>query len=128
MTSEVIETRSLRTWMGEDGIMRQVALPGSEHTLDDAKENVEISAKIIKGKKVPGLVDIREVKSASREARMHYAGDENAKVLNAVAILIDSPVSRILGNFFIGLNKAPFPCKLFSSESAAIEWLREFIK
>jgi len=128
MTSEVIETRSLRTWMGEDGIMRQVALPGSEHTLDDAKENVGITAKICKGKKVPGLIDIREVKSISREARMHYTGDENAKVLIALAMLVDSPVSRIIGNFFIGLNKAPFPCKLFSSESAAIEWLREFIK
>ncbi len=114
--------------MGEEGIMRQVALPVSEHTLADAKENVEVAAKIVKGKKVPGLIDIREVKSISREARMHYAGDENAKVLNAVAMLVDSPVSRIIGNFFIGLNKAPFPCKLFSSESAAIEWLREFIK
>ena len=128
MAIEVIETRSQRIWMGEDGIMRFVALPVPEHTLDDAKENVEIAAKICKGKKVPGLVDIREVKSVSREARMHYAGDENAKVLSAVAILVDSPISRIIGNFFIGLNKAPFPCKLFSSESAAIEWLREFIK
>ncbi len=128
MASEVIETRSLRIWMGEDGIMRQVTLPVPEHTLDDAKENVEIAAKICKGKKVPGLIDIREVKSASREARMYFTGDESAKVLNAAAMLVDSPVSRIIGNFFIGLNKAPFPCKLFSSESAAIEWLREFIK
>ena len=127
MTSEVIETRSLRTWMGEDGIMRQATLPVPEHTLDDAKENVGIAAKICKGKKVPGLIDIREVKSISREARMHYTGDENAKAFNAVAMLVDSPVSRIIGNFFIGLNKAPFPCKLFSSESAAIDWLREFI-
>ena len=128
MASEAIETRSERMWMGEDGIMRYVALPVPEHTLDDAKENVEIAAKINKGKKVPGLIDIREAKSVSREARMYYTGDENAKVHHAVALLVDSPVSRIIGNFFIGLNKTPFPCKLFSSESAAVEWLREFIK
>ena len=128
MTSEVIETRSQRIWMGEDGIMRFVALPVPEHTLDDAKENLEAAVKINKDKKVPGLIDIREAKSVSREARMYYTGDENAKVLDAAAMLVDSPVSRIIGNFFIGLNKAPFPCKLFSSESAAIEWLREFIK
>jgi hypothetical protein len=40
-----------------------------------------------------------------------------------VALLVGSPVTRVIGNFFIGLNKPRWPVRLFRSESDALAWL-----
>ena len=44
----------------------------------------------------------------------------------AQALVIDSGPSRVMGNFFLGLNKPRFPTKLFTSEAKAEAWLREY--
>jgi hypothetical protein len=41
----------------------------------------------------------------------------------AFAILIDSSVSRVVGNFFLGINKPAVPTKLFTNEKEAVKWL-----
>jgi hypothetical protein len=44
-----------------------------------------------------------------------------------VALLVGSPMSRAIGNFFIGLNKPLIPTRLFVSEPEALAWLRGFL-
>ncbi len=66
------------------------------------------------------LVDIREVNSVDRDAREIYANNPSSQ---AVALVIGNPVSRILGNFFLGVNKNVSPLKLFTSEQEALNWL-----
>ena len=126
MEEEEIVTRIAKIYLGEDSIVRAAYFPKAEETLTDAKENIAAVAKVSKGQKYPILVDYRKVKSVAREARAYYAGKETAKVVNAVAILIGSLVSRVIANFFLGLNKPKFPVKLFTSEADAIEWLKGF--
>jgi hypothetical protein len=126
MKSKVIETSHGRTWL-EDGIIRTVSNPNIEHTLADARKNVEIFFKLANGIKRPLLSDISNVKSVSREAREYFAGEETAKVISAIGLLINSPVSRVIGNFYLSLNKPPFPVKLFISEKKAIRWLKTFL-
>ncbi len=41
-------------------------------------------------------------------------------------LLIGSPVSRVIGNFFMGLNKPIYPTKLFTDPQKAIRWLQTF--
>src|ERR1700756_4774181 len=43
------------------------------------------------------------------------------------SILIESPLSRIIGNFFMGLNKPSVPAKLFNNEQDAIAWLKQYV-
>ena len=62
--------------------------------------------------------------SATRDAREYYAGPENAKVVLAVALLVRSSIGRMMGNFFLGINKTVFPLRLFGEPEPAIEWLR----
>jgi hypothetical protein len=61
--------------------------------------------------------------SATRECREYYAGAEAQQVNLAVAMLIRSHVSRVIGNFFIGLNKTRFPFRMFSDLDEAVAWL-----
>ena len=46
----------------------------------------------------------------------------------AIALLVGSPLSRVIGNFFVGLNRSTFPLRLFTSEEEAIAWLRTFLE
>lgn len=95
--------------------------------LEDARENLETVRQFGNGKLVPVLVDIRDAKGASKECRAYFASEEAAKIQSACALLVASPLSRLIGNFFIGLNKTKFPTKLFSNEAEAMDWLKNFL-
>jgi hypothetical protein len=125
---EVIETRTSRIWLGKDGIGRVVILSGAEETLEDAKNSVETGIRLAKGKRVPTITDIRGAKSITREAREFYTGEETTKLVSASAILVDSQVGRMIGNFFTAVNRPSYPTRVFSSEQKAIEWLKGFVR
>ena len=112
----------------EDGIFRFAYSLKAEVALDDAKENIAAQSKLVKEKKLPGLIDMTEVKSVNREARAYYASEEAVKLCSAIAILIATPISRVIGNLFLGLNTPPFPTKLFTSKAEAVEWLKGFLE
>jgi len=121
------EINSFYTWMGEDGICRTVTKPQTEIGLNDAKENTAIVTGLFTGKKFPILIDSRNIKSMTREARAHFSTNGRDTKISSMAILVKSPLSRVIGNFFMGLNKPQIPARLFDSEAEAIEWLKERI-
>ncbi len=127
MASERIRTDTSEFWIDDDGILRAVSLAGVE-TLETAKANVAAASRLAAGRLIPVFIDLRNMKTISREARVHYAGEEAASHSLAQALLIESRISKVIGNFFIGLNKPPFPTRLFTSEAEAIEWLKRFMK
>jgi len=69
------------------------------------------------------LVDLRQLKSQSAEARAELAGPRAVRVSRAVALLIGSPLSRVVGNFYLRFNRPETPTRLFSSEEEARAWL-----
>lgn len=127
MKNREIETKTAKIILIEDGFIRYNVLPGVEVTLEDTKEYVRIPTELTKGKKLLNLTDLREVKSITREARDYLAGEEATKITTACALLISSPLSKVVGNIFLGLNRPTYPTKLFTSEEKAIAWLREFV-
>lgn len=127
MEREVIVTRVCRVWVGADGIARIIHVPGSELTLRDAEETMAAYLKLSKGKRLPLYVDTSGMKSMTRESRLYYASEETAKTGRAVAIVVDTPVSKVLGNFYIGLSNPHLPSRLFTSEQEALAWLKGFL-
>ena len=121
-------SRVAKLWLGEDGIVRIIHVPGAEVTLEDAKETMLAYMQIRQDKRRPLLVDTRTMKSLAREARKYYAGDEAAQVASAVAIIVGTPVSRVLGNFYLGLSNPHLPSRLFSSDDEALEWLKGYLE
>lgn len=129
MEKEIIFTWGGKIWLGDDGIVRVVStFPQGKMTLAEAKEVFSAILKVSKGKKRPLFVDIRDIKSADRESREYTASEGVSSVLSAMALLIGSPISKVIGNFFLGLNKPKFPVKIFTSEAEAIRWLKGFIE
>ena len=113
-------------WIDDNGIVHAVSLPGSVHTLEEARANMEATAKLTEGKRRPRLVDLRKLGSIEREARRYYAGEENAKVVNAAAMLVGSPLTRVAAYFFFTISKPIFPVRLFTNEEKALKWLSQY--
>jgi hypothetical protein len=102
---------------------------GLEMTVEDAREALSVTGSFGPGGPLPVLVDARGIRSQTKEARTVFGGAEAARVTSAVALLVGiSPVSRMIGNFFLRLNEPPSPTQLFSEERPAIEWLTTFVK
>lgn len=106
-----------------DRVFRGEFLAGSEVTLEDAKANIAATARLTGGRRTLILVDLRGVRSQSPEARAYFTGAEASAVTAAVALVVGSPLSRAIGNFFLGFNRPPMPARLFTDESAAEAWL-----
>lgn len=122
---ERIETTAYYTWMGNDGVARTYVKKGAVVTLDEAKENSE-AVMSLEGEKYPLLVNTCGIKSITKEARDHFAVNNRATKITAMAIVIDSPLTKTVGNFFMKFSKPSVPSKLFSTEETAIEWLNNY--
>ncbi len=128
MSESVIETRTTKIWLGADGIIRIVTKPGvSKQTLADAVENMEAVDRVRLGKKRPAFIDIRKAMSTDAEGRRYYSRTEHKETVSAAAFIVGSPISRMIGSLFLGLNRPPFPLVLFDSEDKALEWLKGFV-
>jgi hypothetical protein len=126
-SEKVITTRTLRVFLREDGILQAETLPNTSMALADAVEAIKAQAIVARGTKRPLLVNLQSIKSIDRDARVYLGGAEAAKVVNSTALLINSPLGRVIGNFMIGLNKTLYPTRLFTTEAEAVEWLEEFL-
>lgn len=127
MEYESVETSLSRIWLDDDGILHTVNRPGSCFDLEAAQENLYAARRFLNGRKVPVAVDLRGTLSMSRPARQYYASEEGAFDTLATALIVDSPVERIIGNFFIGLQRPRAPVKLFDVKDEAVKWLKGFL-
>ena len=96
-------------------------------TLQTAQENIEAQARIrdALGKEMTRvLIDMRQTTRITREARNYYAGERTASIQRATALLVASPLSATIANFFMGLNEPLSPTRMFTNEDEAIDWLR----
>jgi hypothetical protein len=125
-TPPTIITRTVDAWQ-EGALLHCRFKDGAEVDLADARENLEVTGRLGGGRRLAVLVDLRPIKSQTAEARAHFAGPAAAQVACAVALLIGSPLSQVLGNFFMRFNRPMSPTRLFVSEEAARAWLHEVL-
>ncbi len=122
---EEVKTPYMKIWM-EENILRCIFTEQLEMDLEIAKHCVATRIAFSEGKSHLCLIDMRELKSTTKEAR-EYMGVEGAKLITAGALLIGSPLTRMLGNIFLTINKPNVPTKLFTDETEAKEWLKQYI-
>lgn len=122
-------TRTTRSWFDPElRIVRAEALPGSKQTLADAKENVQVVAKLTGGKRCPLLVDLSGSLGLDHDARAYYGSAEGQATYSALALVGSTPVSRMIANMYFSIQRGharAMPTKFFSNQREAIEWLRQ---
>jgi hypothetical protein len=118
-----VETSYIQLWK-EGSIVCGKYADNLHITLDIAKEIVAQRIKFSENRSSLCYVDMRGVRSATREARAYLANEGSACVI-AGAMLIDSVLTRTLGNIFLTINKPKIPVKLFTDKDEAIQWLNQ---
>lgn len=71
----------------------------------------------------PLVADIRTLRGVSFGVRSHMSSERAGRYLSRVALVADSPLTRTIGNFFMRLNRPPFPVRIFDGEAEALSWL-----
>jgi len=122
VTRKVTEkiTFSLR----EDGIFCTECPPNTVMTLEDGIFSTKMTNEIQGGVAHPLLCDLSNVIKITKDCREHFAGESHAKTIAITALVVTNPISKIIGNFFMGLNKPLKKTRLFTDREKAIEWLK----
>lgn len=120
-----LRTPTSENWV-EDGILFSRNVGVEVIDLEEARLITEAFARLAPGGR-PLLVDLASPKGQTRGAREYFAKDPiHTQYYTAVALLVSNPISRVLANFFLGMNKPLRPTRLFTDKAEAIEWLQQF--
>ncbi|KPL15106.1 MAG: hypothetical protein AMS26_08510 [Bacteroides sp. SM23_62] len=122
------KTSQGEVWMDKDGILYQDYAPGTELKHEDSLKEVRVyRTYFCKEVKRSIVVDITNIKRVSKESRDIYSSEEMGGLISAAALIVGNPVSRIMGNFYMGINKTKMPVRMFTSTGDARKWLKDFL-
>lgn len=118
------ETEKIKFTLRPDDIVQIECIPGTIMTLDEGNLSTQIVGELISGHARPLLCDLTNVARMTQECRKHFAGAEHAAVFTKCALIVTSPISKIIGNFFLGANKPLKPTRLFTNIEEGLQWLK----
>ncbi len=124
-SAEIINPK-FKMWLRPDGIVQLVWVPATVMSFEDAIAAIDAMAKLTGRQRCPLLVDAHDAGPQDRSARSEFA--RRGDLVSAVAILAGTPLSRLVGSFFIAVSKPMAPTRLFDDESSALTWLTKFTK
>lgn len=116
-TSEII-TKAVTLRRRSDNIVDYIQRPGIAIDMAAAREVMDAVKEFGGEGKVSLLIDISTMErpTTNRETRQYLSSSAHARYLSGMALIVGSPVSRVLGNLFINFNKPGYPTRLFSDE------------
>ena len=122
------KTSQGEVWMDKDGFLYQDYPPGTEITIENSLEELKIyRTTCCKETRRPIIVDISNIKTVSKESRDIYSSEEMGDTVSAAALIVSNPVSRIMGNFYMGISKTKMPVRMFTRVDEAKKWLKDFL-
>ena len=113
-----------RVWLRSDGIVQLVWARGTAIVLEDAIAAIEAMAQLTGGRRSPLLVDTHDTGPQDRPARTEFTRRDD--LVSAVALIVGTPLSRMMGDFFVSVSRPVAPTRLFDNEESAVAWLQEF--
>jgi hypothetical protein len=123
--ASVITHPKFRMWLRPDGIVQVVWVPRTTVHLEDATATLEAMAQLTGGRRSPLMVDMRDTGPQDRRTRAEWTSRSGLQ--SAVALIVGTPLSRMLGNLLLNVNKPKFPVRLFDKEASAVAWLEGFV-
>ncbi len=124
--TKIFELPTSTLWFDEYGILCSIAKKVPQQTVEEAKKTMQEFLKITGGKKICLLSDSTDSPPANKEMR-DYAAEVIPEVAKAVAIISRSAVGTMAANLFFSIKKQPYPVQMFTDESEAKAWLKQYL-
>ena len=122
-----IETPIGEMWVDEHGVRWHRITKQERITAEDAAVVERIAAELTHGEPAPGVVDIRNVSYAGREARETFGDPFGSRLEPATALIVSSSASVAMARAFIQITKPNRPVEVFTSEAKALAWAMAFL-
>ena len=106
-----------------DSILRISIFEQVDIELQDAIEMHQMLLEYSSNQMYCVLLDATKRFNISSEARALIAGKEYSSERIATAFVTKSLANKLVGNFFINVNKPSTPTKIFATEESALVWL-----
>jgi hypothetical protein len=120
--ARAMRTRTCACQLDPRGFVRVTVDDLAEMTKDDARDALEAIVRVAGPERARTLVDMRNIKSITRDGREHFRA-ATSSVCSRVAMLVRSPVGRVIGNFFLRTLTTGMPKRIFNDEADAARWL-----
>ena len=121
------ECSGFSAYLREDGLLVYRAAPGLVITHALAREIIEIGVQIVDEPK-PTMVLMQDIARVDREARMLFASEQYTRLCSHTALVVGSPVSRVIGSLFVGRNRSKNLYRIFDDPRLATVWLQGFVR
>lgn len=109
----------------EEGMVENVFKSGEPIEAEDFYELRETNLNLMNHKPYTVLVTAEELTSFTKEARELIASKAFAGITIAKALLISGLGQRLIGNFYMKVNKPYIKTRLFTDREKATDWLRQ---
>jgi len=127
--------RTVRSDFGEvsirqEGVVHAKVLHGVEIDLDKAKTYHSLVEYLTSNTAHSTVIDLSGVSTVSPEARefLQMKSSQWGKTI-AVALVTSTFTARVIGNFFLTVNKPSYPVKIFTDPLIAQHWAySEYLK
>lgn len=109
--------------------MHEVIIKEGE-LIDSSEINLmkKINLELSNNKPYVLLVNSKEFASITKSARELSASQEMAETTFAKALLVNSLAHKLVGNFYLNVNKPYIKTKIFTQRDKALAWLNEQLK
>jgi len=123
MSENSIKKECVEFWFENDILMSKFE-KDTELDLINIKETIRKRENISEGQKQYWLYDLRNVKNMPKEAR-DYADQYGQDYLHAVAVLVNSHITKFIFNSYLKLKSPIMPFHVFADSEKAMSWLLE---
>ena len=124
MKSDYFQNDFAEFWI-EENILFFIYKPNVTINLQGAKQIVADRLRVQKGVSYPVFCDMRGIKDSDKPAR-DYLAKEGSALVKAVGVFTDSPVTRIMANFYLTISRPLVPTKMFTDKNNALEFLKPY--
>lgn len=125
MTNSISDNKFIIS-LNEDGYYDLFIKDNIEIFVDDMLRIIE-AQKQLSGQRIPILISGGKYSTTNVEVMHFLAKNENMPYSKVSAYITNSVSQKLLGNFYIKINKPERPTKFFNNKEDAVTWLKQYI-
>jgi len=111
----------------EPGVIEVVVQDNANLEVEDIIAIREANQILAKGNRYVVVLISGFHTTITKEAREESAKKEYGETRKAMAFIINNLGQRLIGNFFIQMNKPPTPTKIFTSKDEGLKWAKSHL-
>lgn len=113
----------------KNGIVYSTPKTGMSQPVSAERMDIDMERfrEIVGEEKVCLVVEINPKSKPAPKGERDRVAAHMASFTKAMALIISSPVTRMMANLFFGFKPPPYHVKMFANEKDATEWIKQYV-